>query len=979
MVARKPLPENASVDPRVDPNTQPQRRLQDMRQDLWSATEPEPGADGPWGEPSPESEPSYDRPAGMAARPEVPDPLRPGNTGRYSDFEEEEENVWGKSDLPPPTPAAKMPVADLTGVPNSLRPGGGGLRPATNPFKRNTPNTSDDAIAVSQVPVGINVIPPTPALQPNSTGSSNNPWQPALDESRTGAVLPLASTVSDEDSGKEVWVADPSGDASRKASPGPGALASSFALVDLEDADEGTAGWDEVAAPQHPPNSGPPAPIGDTDERLLEDRHAWDDVGGRDKGKGPANAHVLPNLRTEQTGEGWNLIDNEPAAGQLSKQSTWENFMDADERGETAGAATKASKGPALPPRTSEEQPPPRQPPRPAGGDKAETYQIRNVNWFDAAAAENPRTSPILVQNANGPCPLLALVNALTLTTPAGMETALVDTLRSREQVSLDLLLDAVFDELMSPRRTFEDTQLPDVTELYRFLKGLHTGMNVNPRFIPTPEVVNAFKRTSLTHLHPSERGDMIPGTFEDTTEMRLYATFAIPLIHGWIPPASDAASEALKRRAESYEDVQNLLFREEELEEKLSNTSNHIGLTEEEQEIYQDILTIKSFLSTSATQLTPWGLEVISKAMRPGTVAILFRNDHFSTLYRHPQTLDLLGLVTDAGYAGHAEIVWESLVDVNGERSEFFSGDFRLVGGAHQMERYPPGQNSGGSLENDANWPQAGSSSGAHSGWTTVQGRKGDKKPSQSSVPPLSPSTEQEDRDLALALQLQEEEDERHRAAEARRLRESRLSEQFIEQQARQVGPINAASVNAGRGRGSPTVSQRRSSAVSVPVTASYDRNRPTSMRNPRGRGTGGPDIQVVRSLVPPLVPVPAPASAGRPAVRRPADDDEAEAPPSYEQASMQAPYTPPAGHPSHPTSTPDGRRDGSGPGPASVPPRRPSQPLPPARIGTGGSLRTPSSGAPPLSALGRGYRQGAPPPLGSTVGGRERECVVM
>ncbi|KAF3765517.1 hypothetical protein M406DRAFT_27030, partial [Cryphonectria parasitica EP155] len=338
--------------------------------------------------------------------------------------------------------------------------------------------------------------------------------------------------------------------------------------------------------------------------------------------------------------------------------------------------------------------------------------------------------SPILIQNANGPCPLMALVNALTLSTPVGAEDAvLVNTLKTREQISLDLLLNAVFDELMSERRMTPDVSLPDVTELYDFLKGLHTGMNVNPR------------------------DNMIPGTFEDTREMAFYRTFKIPLIHGWLPSKDDPAYDAFKRQAESYEDAQNILFREEELEDKLSNP-NGDGLSAEEQRIYQDVLTIKSFLYSAATQLTPFGLDVITKAMRPGSVAILFRNDHFSTLYRHPETLQIFALVTDAGYAGHQEVVWESLVDVNGERSEFFSGDFRVVGGPSQAEQFAA----------------AGSPSASHGQqeWTTVQGKKGKGK-NQAEEPPLSPK-EQEDHDLALALQLQEEEDQRHRSEQAER-----------------------------------------------------------------------------------------------------------------------------------------------------------------------------------------------------------------
>jgi hypothetical protein len=472
---------------------------------------------------------------------------------------------------------------------------------------------------------------------------------------------------------------------------------------------------------------------------VLGDAHAWDELSF-DKGKGLAQPPAVPN-KGAPGADDWNLIDMETQPEPLSRQSTWENFGGEDnaskgtpttdskegpaatELKETPPAEPAKETPPQLPPRNSAELPPV-QPPRPV--DKSETYQIKNINWHDVTAANNPRTSPILVQNANGPCPLVALVNALTLTTPADRtNTALVETLRSREQVSLGFLLNAVFDELMSESRAQPDVPLPDVTELYDFLKGLHTGMNVNPRFVPTDEVITAFKRTSLTHLHPTERADMIPGTFEHTREMALYSTFSIPLIHGWLPSKDDPVYDAFSRQAASYEDTQNLLFREEELDEKLCN--EHQGLSPEEQQIYQDILTIKSFLSTSATQLTGFGLDVIKKAMKPGSVAILFRNDHFSTLYRHPQTMELLILVTDAGYASHPEVVWESLVDVTGESAEFFSGDFRLVGGATHDQ---PGPSRGNVPDNWTDAPTAGH----NNEWTAVQARRGPTHTAQQS-----------------------------------------------------------------------------------------------------------------------------------------------------------------------------------------------------------------------------------------------------
>lgn len=930
MVTRKPLPDDT---PSADPNAPPHVSIQTIRQELWSATDSENSPDRVWadGDAQQASQTGPNPNPTPASSQDVPDPLRPGRMPR-SPFDQTQDNPWEDVGKGNDVAAATEPKSKLEHVPTVLRPGG---RTETNPFKRkpvsgensgsnvvNTPNISNSPVNEPQAP-------PTESFSQLDLGppepSNNNPWKLGADD-RKADLIP----VTDQDAGRNVW-----------DSEAPSRQANSPALLSLPSDGESPA-WDESEPPK---SSIPPMPERSSEElEFSQDAHAWDDVGVRDKGKAVAVAG-----QSDQA-EGWNLIDHEsapePTPGKLSKADTWENFVDAEDKPtkgkELAKDTTSEGQAPALPPRKSNNGAPPF-PPRPqspSAANKTGTYQIKNISWFDDSAPSNPRRSPILVQNANGPCPLVALVNALTLTAPAGtMNTVLVETLKSREQISLNLLLEAVVDELMT-RRTSKDLPLPDLTELYAFLKGLHTGMNVNPRFLPTPEIFASYKRTSLTHVHPTERGDLVPGTFEDTRDLKLYSTFSIPLIHGWLPPKDAPVYDAFSRQASSYDDVQTLLFREQELEDRLTTSE---GLSEQEQQLYQDIVTIKDFLTSFGSQLTPWGIEVITKATQPGSFSILFRNDHFSLLYRHPQTMDLLTLVTDFGYYKYDEVVWQSLLDVNDVKTEFFSGDFRLVGGPDQE---PPAENN----KLPGLWyDETGESSNANNGggeWQTVQGRR--KKPDTIDVPdplsPLSPNHEQEDHDLALALQLQEEEEERHRADQEARRKESQLSEQFIEEQGRgstaRTGPAtrgrgtssNNSSVLGRRGRGgsSSSLVPTRGSSAAVPVTIGTNGSR------------GGRVGQQVRPLVPPAA-----------TTHRPGNADEEDAPPSYEQASKMSPYHPPEGHPSHPASSP---------GTATAGNRR--------RTGFG-------IGANPARQNSRVQ----PVPQGSTSSGsgRDRDCVIM
>jgi hypothetical protein len=466
---------------------------------------------------------------------------------------------------------------------------------------------------------------------------------------------------------------------------------------------------------------------------------------------------------------------------------------------------------------------------------RKEHYQIKQIRWYDENI-QRIRTSPILTQNLNGPCPLLALVNALVLSTPADLETALVETLRTRETVSLGLLLDAVFDELMSGRRGDAAQALPDVGDLYKFLLALHTGLNVNPMFVPDTNIPS--DHAALTNR---------AGAFENTRDMKLYRTFNIPLMHGWLPESGTEAYAAFERVAPSYETSQFVQFQEEELDAKLQSGES---LNEDEQQMFTDIHAIKEFLNRWPTQLTDYGLSVIRSTLQPGQVAILFRNDHFTTLCKDGKGR-LFTLVTDQGYSTHDEIVWESLTDVNGQGSQLFSGDFRSVDNSGSMgpQEHEQSQNPLGADDNQ--------------GWTTVQGRRGNQQQSgvaedtEQDAEPTSPGglsrAEQEDHDLALALQLQEEEEDRQRRETEQQARNNQLSMDAIASQNQSPRPDG---------------NRRSSRTEHTPVIPPRRNNIPASTPQPNRITTHRPNNE------------PAP-------------------PPTYEEASTAPRYNPPAGHP--------------------------------------------------------------------------------
>lgn len=587
---------------------------------------------------------------------------------------------------------------------------------------------------------------------------------------------------------------------------------------------------------------------------------------------------------------------------------------------------------PAMPPRPSldehpwaQEQtyaPPPGPPPGHAGYANDEKYQIKKITWHDHSSSFNPRVSPILTQNNNGPCPLLALVNAMILSTPSDGTNEVGQYLAHKTEVSLDDLLQAIINEHLSEencrkRAVAGQEEYPDIGELHEFLKRLHTGMNVNPRFIP-PDVARSpdSMRNSMSHVHPSQRSEeSIPGGFEQTKELDLYASFGIRLIHGWLPEPSSPAYQAFRNQAQTHEDAQLLLLRQDELESKLSNSTIG-GLSEEEAKLLQDISLMHDFLRANPTQLSPFGLEAIRTSLRNGEFAILFRNSHFLVLYKHPETEMLFALVTDEGYRETGEVVWESLGDCDGRSMEIFSGNFEIISGADHASRTGGGSNSTALNLTPSGAARRPELDTIPSDWTG-EGEEERRR------------REREDADMAFAMQVQDEFNEESEAQEARRRREQELSERFIESSRTQESTIPIQRPEGGTAppaRGDRWAS--RGGAGPIGPAANALRGGRTSMLDPIGgprvsiptrrrpsQGTGTPISPVTGNpRVLPSIPIGRPIDGPLRVVnqtdgipmsllqqQRPVDPEAGveNPPPNYEEAASQPKYEGPVERP--------------------------------------------------------------------------------
>ncbi|CAG8475648.1 9925_t:CDS:2 [Ambispora leptoticha] len=175
---------------------------------------------------------------------------------------------------------------------------------------------------------------------------------------------------------------------------------------------------------------------------------------------------------------------------------------------------------------------------------------------------------------------------------------------------------------------------------------------------------------------------------FEHTAELSVFDVFNVDLVHGWVVDPQDQDTwDVVVGKCGSYNRAVECVVRGDETSKGLvvesldngagvgnsANASGNGAFNADE----RDALIVSQFLHLTATQLTYHGLQTLAEDLQPGHLCVLFRNNHFSTLYKHPGTSSLYVLVTDAGFVNERSVVWETLTDVDQSNSEFLNAQF--------------------------------------------------------------------------------------------------------------------------------------------------------------------------------------------------------------------------------------------------------------------------------------------------------------
>ncbi|KAK4684599.1 ubiquitin carboxyl-terminal hydrolase MINDY-1/2, partial [Tremellales sp. Uapishka_1] len=276
-------------------------------------------------------------------------------------------------------------------------------------------------------------------------------------------------------------------------------------------------------------------------------------------------------------------------------------------------------------------------------------WQLKEIPWPDPRVGGERRTARILMQSANGPCSLIALANVLILRGSIHLS----DPYR----VSYDSLVSHIADFLLSRPAAASSTSM-----------SISSALEILP--------------TMTSHLHLdisfSDIHSFLPSANSGGGELAVFRLCGVDLVHGWVADMQSPEYEVVSS-ASTFETAQERVVQGMEAEGATSGAS---------QTAIKDGRTLQQFLESSATQLTYAGLFALSTKLEPGSLAAFFRNSHLNVLYRRPASPEseapeddpvLYQLVTDSSFSNEPEVVWESLVDLDGNAASFVNGEFHI------------------------------------------------------------------------------------------------------------------------------------------------------------------------------------------------------------------------------------------------------------------------------------------------------------
>jgi len=292
------------------------------------------------------------------------------------------------------------------------------------------------------------------------------------------------------------------------------------------------------------------------------------------------------------------------------------------------------------------------------------TFATKAIDFFGNERA-------ILLQNENGPCPLLAITNCLILTNRISFPGRSVVDLNSLVYKIAEVVLSGASSNV-NVHGDEHDMQLDSVLET---IPKLIRGLDLNVHFT----AVNAMEFTSELCVFDALGIDMLHGWLVDPQDLvtcNAIESMSINQLYNELVKCDIATAEEkmfdIKHIAVEIlgDVVDNSTF-----SNAMPNAADETKKVISEQSLYErktnsDIIRrgeiIKAFIDQSKTHISRHGLCKLHADMKERQMAVLYRNNHFSTIFKFEGML--YTLVSDEGYRLEQSVVWERLENINGD-----------------------------------------------------------------------------------------------------------------------------------------------------------------------------------------------------------------------------------------------------------------------------------------------------------------------
>ncbi|KAF4663222.1 Ubiquitin carboxyl-terminal hydrolase MINDY-1 [Perkinsus chesapeaki] len=261
-----------------------------------------------------------------------------------------------------------------------------------------------------------------------------------------------------------------------------------------------------------------------------------------------------------------------------------------------------------------------------------------------------------LLQSENGPCPLLAVANVLLLRNKLQLH-------KDMSSISFDDLVSRIANVMFDANQGGQDDVAQGLEDAVTLLPSLNKGLDVNVKF------------------------GSCDG-FEFTPELGVFDLLDITLLHGWVVSKDDMSAFPVLGALSYNQAIEKVVTFNDMQAQALEGRED--GSTTAEPGAYEDGLIVSQWLDDNKSQMTYDGLSQIMEKLRDNELAVLFRNNHFVTVFKPSPDAEgethLYALATDIGF-GSSSVVWERLDTLDGD-TLYYDAQFHRATGQSPASR---------------------------------------------------------------------------------------------------------------------------------------------------------------------------------------------------------------------------------------------------------------------------------------------------